>query len=102
MWAGPVSVRDSYDWDPATLIDGVSETAIAGVESALWSETVSTDAAVDYMAFPRLVGIAEIGWSPADARSWDGYRQRIAAQAARWDVLGVSYFRAPDIPWSPA
>ena len=102
VWAGPVSVRDSYDWDPATLIDGVPETAIAGVESALWSETVSTDAAVDYMAFPRLVGIAEIGWSPADARSWDGYRQRIAAQAARWDVLGVSYFRAPDIPWPPA
>jgi hexosaminidase len=78
----------------------VPETAIAGVESALWSETVSTDAAVDYMAFPsggdrrdRLV---------TGRRSVvDGYRQRIAAQAARRTCSECPRLR-PDIPWSPA
>ncbi len=38
-WAGFVEVRDAYDWDPARLIDGVRERNVAGVESALWSET---------------------------------------------------------------
>ena len=34
------------------------------------------------MAFQRLVGMAEIGWSPQAARDWFEYRQRLAAQAA--------------------
>ncbi len=102
VWAGTVPVSASYDWDPATLIAGVAESSILGVESALWSETVADNATLDYMVFPRLVGIAEIGWSPAGVRSWDGYRQRLAAQGPRWDVLGVSYFRSPEVPWPTA
>ena len=35
-----------------------------GVEAALWTETVDTRAGLDYLAFPRLLGIAEIAWSP--------------------------------------
>ena len=65
-WAGFVPVSASYAWEPATLIDGVAEASILGVESALWSETTGDLAAVEYLAFPRLAGIAEIGWSPAD------------------------------------
>jgi hexosaminidase len=100
VWAGVVPVSASYDWDPATLIDGVGEASILGVESALWSETTGDLAAVEYMAFPRLAGIAEIGWSPAAARRWDDYRLRLAAHGRRWDALGVNYFRAPEVPWS--
>ena len=81
-WAGHVSVSASYDWEPATLIDGVAEDSILGVESALWSETTADRAAVDYLAFPRLAGIAEIAWSPAAALGWDGYRHRLAAHGA--------------------
>ena len=38
-WAGFVPVSASYAWEPATLIEGVAETSILGIESALWSET---------------------------------------------------------------
>jgi hexosaminidase len=81
------------------LIEGVAEESILGVESALWSETTPNRAAVEYIAFPRLAGIAEIAWSPATALAWDDYRLRLAAQAPRWDVLGVNYFRSPEVPW---
>ena len=67
-WAGLVEVRRAYDWDPAHLITGVPEEAVAGVEAPLWTETLR-HADIDFMAFPRLPGIAEIGWSPATARS---------------------------------
>ena len=59
-WAGHVPVSASYAWEPATLIDGVGEASILGVESALWSETTADRAAVEYMVVPRLAGIAEI------------------------------------------
>src|SRR5256885_13814418 len=61
-WAGPVEVRASYEWDPATLIDGVSERDVLGVEAPLWTETLATPAEVERMAFPRVAGAAAIGW----------------------------------------
>ena len=41
-WAGIVSVRTSYDWDPATAAAGVPEAAVLGVEAPLWGETTAT------------------------------------------------------------
>jgi hexosaminidase len=98
-WAGHISVSASYDWEPAGLIDGVTEGSILGVESALWSETTADRAAIDYLAFPRLPGIAEIAWSPVTALGWDRYRHRLAAHGPRWDAIGVNYFRSPEVPW---
>jgi hexosaminidase len=97
-WAGYNGVRDSYDWDPATFVPGVAND-VAGVEAPLWTDVFPTWDDVQFMAFPRLPGIAEIGWSAQRTRSWDDYRQRLAAQGPRWDVLGVKYFRSPEVPW---
>lgn len=99
QWAGHNDVRDAYDWDPATLLEGVGEDAVAGVEAPLWSETLGTLDDVEYMAFPRLAGVAEIGWSDPATRDWEGYRLRLGAQAPRWTALGVNFYRAPEIPW---
>jgi hexosaminidase len=98
-WAGTTSVRSAYDWEPATLVDGVGERDIAGVEAPLWSETISTRSGLDHLAFPRLLGVAEIGWSPAEGRSWREYRHRLAAQGPRLDALRVAFHRASDVPW---
>jgi hexosaminidase len=101
-WAGYVEVKDSYSWDPATLVDGVGENDILGVEGPLWSETIDSSPDIEFLAFPRLPGLAEIGWSRATGRSWDEYRERLAAQGPRWDVMGINYYRSPQVPWEEA
>jgi hexosaminidase len=98
-WAGLVEVRRSYDWDPGNYLPGAPGSAIKGVEAPLWTETIVTSADIDYMAFPRLPGAAELGWSPASTHDWDSYRVRLAAQAPRWDALGIGYYRSPQVPW---
>jgi hexosaminidase len=98
-WAGLISVEKSYRWDPATLVPDLAESAVIGVEAPLWSETLDDLAKVEYMTFPRLPGIAELGWSPAEALDWETYKDRLAAQGARWDLLGVNFYRAPEIDW---
>ncbi|MGA5038388.1 beta-N-acetylhexosaminidase [Streptomyces capoamus] len=98
-WAGLVEVRRSYDWDPGAYLPGVPAPAVRGVEAPLWSETLSTTADIEYMAFPRLAGAAELGWSPAATHSWTAYRVRLAAQGPRWDALGIRYHRSPQVPW---
>ncbi|MFI1437761.1 beta-N-acetylhexosaminidase [Streptomyces fructofermentans] len=98
-WAGYVEVRRSYDWDPGSYLPGVPASAVRGVEAPLWSETLSTSAHIERMAFPRLPGVAELGWSPASTHDWDDYRVRLAAQGPRWDALGIGYHRSPQVPW---
>jgi hexosaminidase len=72
------------------------------VEAPLWAETVSTSAHIDYMTFPRLAGVAELGWSSAATHDWEAYRMRLAAQGPRWDALGIGYHRSPQVPWPTA
>jgi len=98
-WAGYTSVRDAYVWEPTREVAGVGASALLGVEAPLWSETITSMADAEYLAFPRLIGIAEIGWSPRRGRSWAEYRVRLAAQGPLLRELGVNYFRAPDVPW---
>jgi len=98
-WAGLVSVKDSYNWNPSTLIPNLPASAVAGVEAPLWSETLDNLDKVEFMAFPRLPGIAELGWSSASALDWTTYQDRLAGQGSRWDVLSVNFYRAPEIAW---
>jgi hexosaminidase len=98
-WAGFNDAQDAYSWEPATYIPGVPESSILGVEAPLWSESLSEISDFEYMAYPRLAGVAEIGWSPAAARNWETYRLRLGAQAPRWTALGINFYRAPEIRW---
>jgi hexosaminidase len=98
-WAGLTSVRDAYTWDPGMQIPGVGDRDILGVEAPLWTETVVTRADLDYLVFPRLIGQAEIGWSPAAGRTWQRYRWRLAAHGPRLRALGVSFYPSPEVPW---
>jgi hexosaminidase len=99
QWAGYTSVRDAYAWDPARQVTGVRAADVLGVEAPLWGETVQSIRDAEYLAFPRLIGIAEIGWSPARGRSWAEYRERLGAQAPLLESLGVNFYRSPEVPW---
>ena len=98
-WAGIPDERMSYDWSISDKFSSLPEDAIAGVEAPLWSETLGTLEDFEYMAFPRLAGVAELGWTSASLRDWAEYRMRLGAQSARWMVLGINFRRSPLIPW---
>jgi hexosaminidase len=98
-WAGTISVEQGYSWDPAAVVGGVPENDILGVEAPLWSETLVTLSDIESMAFPRLLGYAEIGWSPQSLRDWTDYKLRLASQGPRLQALGVNFYKAPEIPW---
>ncbi|MCT4356135.1 beta-N-acetylhexosaminidase [Streptomyces sp. Je 1-79] len=101
-WAGYVEVQRSYDWNPAAYLPGAPAEAVKGVEAPLWTETVSQNAHIDQMAFPRLPGVAELGWSPAATHDWEAYKVRLAAQGPRFEALGIDYYRSPQVPWPAA
>ena len=98
-WAGYVNLRTAYLWDPATLIPGVTEANVLGVEAPLWSETVRNITAAEYLAMPRLPAIAEVGWTPQASRQWDDFARRLAPHAIRWQLLGINFHPSSEIAW---
>jgi len=97
-WAGLISVKDAYDWEPGSYMDGLEESDILGIEAPLWTETVLTMKDIEYMAFPRILGLAEMAWSPKGQR-WEEYRQRLAAHGERMEAMGINFFRSSDVDW---
>ncbi|GII88023.1 beta-N-acetylhexosaminidase [Sphaerisporangium siamense] len=100
-WAGYVEVKTAYDWNPGAYLAGVPESSVLGVEAPLWTETLLTEDHIEYMAFPRLPAIAELGWSPWSTHDWEGFRARLGAQAPRWTVMGIDFYRSSQVVWSP-
>lgn len=92
--------------------------AIAGLQAQLWSETIRTDANVEYMLFPRLLALAERAWAPAawapayqagvsyqwqDPRvdqarlgaEWKNFAGRVSAQFPLLERAGIAYRVSP-------
>jgi len=98
-WAAYIEVDSAYIWDPAKFIPGVGKESILGVEAALWTETITNLTDMEYMIFPRLPGIAEIGWTPSSDRIWDEYKQRLALQGERFRAMGINFYPSKLVPW---
>ncbi|MFM9075077.1 MAG: beta-N-acetylhexosaminidase [Bacteroidota bacterium] len=98
-WAAYIEADRSYTWDPGSQVDGVDASSIVGVEAPLWSETIDSMDDIEYLLFPRITAVAEVGWTPAAGRSFDGYKGRIAAHGPRWKQMGIDYYPSALIPW---
>ena len=99
-WAGYTEVKDAYNWDPGNYLQGVTGSSVLGVEAPLWSETLVTMANIEYMAFPRLPALAELGWSPESTHNWTSFANRLAQQGPRWTAMGMNFYASPQIKWA--
>lgn len=78
---------------------------VIGIEGAMWGETVPTLSDAEYLVFPRLLALSEIGWSPAADRSskqspaYQDFIGRLAAQGSRLQAAGVNFYPTPEVPW---
>ncbi|TAI49382.1 family 20 glycosylhydrolase [Flagellimonas allohymeniacidonis] len=98
-WAGHIPLDVAYNWDPETYIEGLSKENILGVEAPLWSETISNSAELEYLAFPRTLAYAELGWSSSENCDWEDFKIRLAQQAIFFEQMNVSYYPSPLIDW---
>jgi hexosaminidase len=99
VWAGYTDVDDAYNWDPATLIKGIGKENIIGVEAPLWTETVKNIKDIEYMAFPRIPGYAEIGWSSSIGKNWNEYKVRLGKHGSRMKAMNINFYKSSKVPW---
>jgi hexosaminidase len=99
-WAGLIEVDKAYNWDPATLEPGIGKDNIIGIEAALWTETVTNMKEIEYLTFPRLPGLAEIGWTDSSLRNWDEYKLRLGNHGKRFKAMDINYYPSKLVPWA--
>lgn len=91
------TLEEMAAWDPADY--GVPDDRVAGIETALWAETITGTDDLTFLLLPRLAAVAETAWTgrPAD---WTDYRERLAAHALIWTRLGLTFFASTEVPWA--
>lgn len=98
-WAAYIPVDSAYIWNPQAYAAGIEKKDILGIEAPLWSETISEIGELEYLAFPRLPGYAELGWTEPGQLSWEDYKHRLAAQADYFKRMDIRYYPSDRVPW---
>lgn len=98
-WAAYIPVKDSYEWTPEKYTEGITKSDIIGVEAPLWSETISNTEELEYLAYPRVIGIAEVGWSTEENRDWEDYKERLSKQTPYLNKMNIKYYPSEQVDW---
>ena len=71
---------------------------VCGVQSNLWTEFVHNADRLDYMAFPRLMALAEKAWTQEENMDYEDFLRRLDSAYEYLDSLGIKYYdaRNPD------
>ena len=65
-----------------------------GVQGTFWTEHVATADVMEHLALPRLIAIAEAGWSPQAKKNFNSFVRRMQADTVMLNYNNYEYDRA--------
>lgn len=92
---GNNSLKDIYDYEPVdkTWSKDV-ESLLMGVQGSMWTEFCDCTSDVEYMLFPRLTAVAEMGWTFQERKDWSEFLKAMDRYNERLTFKGVTYARS--------
>jgi hexosaminidase len=91
----PLDVVYNYNPRPAALTPD-QQKYITGVQANMWTEYVATDNKLEYMLFPRVAAMAEVGWTKAENKDYKSFTEsRLPEFLKSLERSGVNY-RVPE------
>lgn len=69
---------------------------LLGVQGCAWSEFIDDCQHLEYMVFPRLLAVAELGWTPSHLRDWDSFKRRMNAHVVSLRSMGLNCYPLSD------
>lgn len=74
---GYLTLEKVYSFEPVPDSLSTKEAElILGVQGNVWTEHIPTPEHFEYMIYPRILALAEIGWSPSGGKKWDNFHTR--------------------------
>lgn len=79
-----------YGFDPIPKgLPAEQQPNVLGIECPLWTEWVRDTRRLFWQLFPRLLAIAEIGWTHMDLKDYPSFKARAASFYSRFERLGI-------------
>lgn len=89
---GYLPLKQVYDYEPIPAnLPSQFAGHILGAQANVWTEYMPNFRHVQYMVFPRALALAEVDWSPKEARNWEDFERRAKVDMTRLDRLGVNH-----------
>lgn len=89
---GDNSLQNTYNYVPVP--NNVSSTRAQyyyGVQGTFWCEHVSEPEHLEYLALPRLMAVAEAGWTPQSRKDWTSFRNRMRKDTTMLKLGNYNY-----------
>ena len=67
---------------------------ILGPQANMWAEHIQSFQHVQYMLFPRLFALSEVGWGTSKSTKYDDFEQRVITHMKYLDEKGINYGKA--------
>ena len=104
VWGGFNPIEDIHAFpEPIMHLTKDYEDQLLGLQFSLWTERVADEKRLDYMAFPRLIAVAESAWTPANQKELSLFMQKLPLFLQELDARGIYYFNpfAPELTPEP-
>ena len=91
---GYLPLERVYSFDPKREFSEEEEDdgQVLGLQGNLWTEYVETPEHAEYMLYPRMLAIAEIGKTGGEKMSWEAFRKKALKETKRLRKKGVNAF----------
>lgn len=90
---GPITLETMYNVKPSTSSDPKLLPYYYGVQCNLWTEYISEPEHVEYNSLPRMIAVAETGWTPDSRKNFNDFKARFNADTEMLDLAGYTYGR---------
>ena len=88
-----INSERAYSFDPVKGLTAEQSKHILGLQANFWSHIDREPELVDKQLFPRILSIAERGWSPSNATDWESFRNRLEKHLPVLQQMGINYFK---------
>ena len=92
-----IPLHQTYNYDPIpSNLEEKYHKNILGLEACLWTEYVKNKDKLEWQAFPRLIAVAETGWTPKNKRNFESFLERLDSFLPLLKALDVNYPKKED------
>lgn len=81
----------SYNPLPDTLAAMGKGDYVLGVQGNVWAEYLYTEGIREYRTYPRIIAVAEIGWTALDRKDYKDFERRMDNAYVRLDGHNINY-----------
>ncbi|UNY98780.1 beta-N-acetylhexosaminidase [Zhouia spongiae] len=89
-----ITIEKVYSYNPVPSIFNKKQSEkVLGVQANFWSHINRIEPEMDRQIFPRILALAEVGWSDEQNKDWDRFTRSLNRHLKAFDVLGIYYYQ---------